>query len=211
MGDPRKQRKTFATPSHPWNKDRIEEEKEFTKAYGLMNKREIYKANSILKGYLKLAKRFATIKTDQDELEKSHFLAKLQSFGFTDTNDVSKALDLTLKEILERRLETIIHRKGLARSMKQARQFITHRHIIIGKKKITMPSYMVTLDEEKQISFVENSELAKEDHPERVLIVKKEKKAPPRGRGKFDFKRRGGRAPPRGGRAPPRASTTNKK
>ena len=197
MGDPRKQRKTFSTPSHPWNKDRIVEESELAKSYGLGNKREIYKANSILKGYFKLAKRFATVKTEQDELEKSHFLAKLKSFGFTDENDISKALDLTLKDILERRLQTIIHRSGRARSMKQARQFITHRHIIIGKKKITMPSYMVTLDHEKQISFIENSNLSKEDHPERVIIVKKEKKAPPKGRGRFDFKKRGGRAPPR--------------
>ncbi|MCK5025107.1 MAG: hypothetical protein KAS15_00850, partial [Nanoarchaeota archaeon] len=101
------------------------------------------------------------------------------------------------KDILERRLQTILHRSGRARSMKQARQFITHRHIIISKKKITMPSYMVTLDQEKQIFFVENSNLAKEDHPERVIIVKKEKKAPPKGRGRFDFKKRGGRPPQR--------------
>ncbi|MEA3514217.1 MAG: 30S ribosomal protein S4 [Nanoarchaeota archaeon] len=197
MGDPKKQRKTFSTPSHPWNKDRIVEENELAKDYGLGNKKEIYKANSILKGYLKLAKRFATVKTEQDKLEKSHFLAKLKSFGFTDEDDISKALDITLKDILERRLQTILHRSGRARSMKQARQFITHRHIIIGKKKITMPSYMVTLDHEKQISFVENSNLAKDDHPERVIIVKKEKKAPPKGRGRFDFKKMGGRAPPR--------------
>jgi len=175
MGDPRKHRKNFSTPSHPWNKERIIEESEQVESYALKNKREIYKANSILKKYLKIAKRFATIRTKQDEIEKTQFLEKMRSFGFIDGDDVSKVLDLELKNILERRLQTLTHRKGFARSMKQSRQFITHRHIMVGDKKITMPSYLVTLSEEPKISFIASSNLSKDDHPERVILKKKEK------------------------------------
>jgi small subunit ribosomal protein S4 len=174
MGDPRKQRSKYRGPSHPWKKDRIVEESEFVKAYGLKNKSEIYRANSFLKRYLHLAKRFATISSGQDEIEKAHFLKKLQSFGFIEGDDVAKALDITLPNILERRLQTIVFRKGLARTMTQARQFIIHRHIEVGGKKITMPSYKVTLAEEPKVAFVGSSALAKDDHPERIVVKKEE-------------------------------------
>ena len=79
----------------------------------------------------------------------------------------------------ERRLQTIVVKKGLARSVRQARQFITHGHIIIGENKITAPNYMVNSDEELMITFSQNSRLHSEDHPERVpsdAVVKEEQK-----------------------------------
>ena len=42
MGSPKKPRKKYSTPSHPWQKIRIEEEKELLKEYGLKNKKEKY-------------------------------------------------------------------------------------------------------------------------------------------------------------------------
>ena len=39
MGDPRKQRKKFSGPQHPWNKARIDEEKVLLTTYGLKNKK----------------------------------------------------------------------------------------------------------------------------------------------------------------------------
>jgi small subunit ribosomal protein S4 len=188
MGDPRKQRKKYSTPMSPWQKERIVEEVELLKSYGLKNKAEIYRARSLLKKYQVQAKKFVTIKTEQEELEKQQFLGKMKSFGFVKADDASEVLGLTLGDILERRLQTILHRKGLARSMKQARQFITHRHVLIGDRMITIPSYKVTLEDEKRISFVVSSNLANDEHPERVILEKKEKpekkmdKRPGRGR-----------------------------
>lgn len=178
MGDPRKPRKKYATPTKPWTKERVVEENELIKSYGLKNKTEIYKADSKLKKFLALAKRFATIRTKQDETEKELFLKKMKELGFLEKGekDPGKVLDLKIKDILERRLQTIVHRKGLARSMKQARQFIIHRHIMIGERKITMPSVLVTTEDELKISFTAFSNLSKDDHPERVIIEKEEKK-----------------------------------
>jgi small subunit ribosomal protein S4 len=85
-------------------------------------------------------------------------------------------LSLTSKDIMERRLQTLVHRKGLAKSMKQARQFITHGHIRIKDKMITVPSYVVKIDEEEHISFCPTSQLASIDHPERVIKKKEEPK-----------------------------------
>ena len=40
MGDPRKLRKKYYPPSHPWQKIRIDEEKILMKDYGFKNKKE---------------------------------------------------------------------------------------------------------------------------------------------------------------------------
>ena len=49
MGAPKRQRKKYSTPSHPWQKERILAEKELLDKYGLRRKYEIWKMNSILK------------------------------------------------------------------------------------------------------------------------------------------------------------------
>ena len=41
MGDPRKPRKAYQTPRHPWRKDQLEEELHLVGDYGLRNKREL--------------------------------------------------------------------------------------------------------------------------------------------------------------------------
>ena len=41
MGDPKKIRKSYRTPSHPWQKQRIVEEDELLKTYGIKNKTHI--------------------------------------------------------------------------------------------------------------------------------------------------------------------------
>ena len=43
MGDPRRLKKRYSAPSHPWQKERIEEEIVLTREYGLRNKKEIWK------------------------------------------------------------------------------------------------------------------------------------------------------------------------
>lgn len=174
MGDPKKQRKKFSTPSHPWQKARIEEESKLIREYGIKNKKEIWKMKSVLSDFATSAKRLATITRKQQELEKAQLLQKLQKMGLIKkTSQLTEILSLTVREILERRLQTMVHRKALSRSMKQARQFITHGHIMVNNKKITAPSYLVSVDEEEAISFVPNRPLASIDHPERTILEKK--------------------------------------
>ncbi|MFN3621385.1 MAG: 30S ribosomal protein S4, partial [Nitrososphaerales archaeon] len=62
-------------------------------------------------------------------------------------------LSLTVENILARRLQTIVWRKGLASTPYQARQLITHRHIAIGDRVITKPSYIVSAEEEPKVGF----------------------------------------------------------
>ncbi len=169
MGDPKKFRKKYSTPNHPWNKTAIEENKKVARGFGLRRKREIFIADSFIKKYRKIAKNLIVDQSEQALKEKEQMMKKLRDLGLLpEDSKLDDVLSLELKDILERRLQTLVYKKGLARSMKQARQFITHRHIMVAGKEITSPSYIVSVGEETQLTFKETSHLFSEDHPERV-------------------------------------------
>ncbi|HLC60584.1 MAG TPA: 30S ribosomal protein S4 [Candidatus Nanoarchaeia archaeon] len=161
MGDPKKQKKKFSTPNHPWQKERIEAEKEILKQYGLRRKYEIWKMDSMLKDFLNRAKTLIAQRNPQSDLEKKQLLQRLNSLGLLKKDSkVEDVLNLTLKDVMERRLQTLLIRKQLARTMKQAREFITHEHVAIGARKVTAPSYLVTVNEEPGIRLVKALNLA---------------------------------------------------
>ena len=175
MGDPRKARKQYAKPPHPWNKTRIGEEKALIKEYGLKNKKEIWKMTAVVSKFSKQSKKLSTDNSTQGELEKQQMMARVQKLGLLPAGSVTAdVLDLKVADVMERRLQTILCKKRLARSVKQARQFIVHGHVIINGTKMTVPSYLVPIAEESQIDFVDNSSLANEDHPERKIEEKEE-------------------------------------
>jgi small subunit ribosomal protein S4 len=180
MGDPKKLRKKYSTPSHPWQKLRIDEEKELTREFGFKNKKEIWKLNSKLQAFKIRVKKLITQSDEQSEKDKVNLVLKLQKLGVISSSAVLEdILSVNLREMCGRRLPTILVKKGLARSVKQARQFITHEHILVGTRKITFPSYLVDTDEELMIRFADNSNLSNEDHPERTpadTVVKEEQK-----------------------------------
>src|SRR3989344_5297831 len=171
MGDPKKQRKKYSTPSHPWQKERIDEEKALMKEYGFKNKREILKISSILNKYKQQAKRLIALPIKQAEIEQKQLIQKLFSLGITGENaKTDDILSLSLKDLIERRLQTRIYRQNMAKSVRQARQYITHNHIMINDKLITSPSYLVKKTEESLIKFVPSSSLSDPEHPERKII-----------------------------------------
>lgn len=170
MGDPKRQRKKFSTPSHPWQKERIDEEKKILKEYGLRRKYEVWKMDSMLKKFLHRAKTIIGERTAQSEVEKKQLLERLYLLGLLKKDSkVEDVLNLTLKNILERRLQTLVCKKQLAKTMMQARQFITHEHIEVGSRKITTPSYLVSIEEEQKIKLarpINLTNLAKEQKAE---------------------------------------------
>jgi len=50
--------------------------------------------------------------------------------------------------MLERRLDNVVYRMGLAGSRAQARQFVLHGHIRVAGHKVNIPSYLVKIGEE---------------------------------------------------------------
>jgi len=176
MGDPKKPKKKYSTPGHPWEKTRIEEEKIILKEYGLSNKKELWKLESVLKNFKSQIKKLASLKGKQAEREKAQQTNRLLSLGLVKQDaQLGDVLGLKLKDIMERRLQTLVFKKELSRSIKQARQFIIHGHIFVGGKKITVPNYLVKVTEEASITFDPKSSLSDELHPERIQLKKVEK------------------------------------
>ncbi len=170
MGDPKKFRKKFSGPNHPWNKVRIEEERVLKKEFGLKNKEELWRATSLAKKFSDGAKRLIALHGAQAEVETKNLFSRLRSLGLIGVEaKLDDVLALTVKNILERRLQTLVVRRKLARTVSQARQFITHEHIVVGGKKVTSPSYLVPVNDEGKIHFTACSTLASDAHPERVI------------------------------------------
>ncbi|ADG13367.1 ribosomal protein S4 [Methanocaldococcus infernus ME] len=174
MGDPRRRfPKKYETPNHPWIKERIEREKELCRKYGLRRKREVWKAETILRKYRRQARRLISDTTEQGAKEAQQLFNVLRRYGILrkDNPTLDDVLALTVEDILERRLQTLVFRKGLARTPRQARQLIVHGHIAINGRRVTVPSYLVTVEEEDSIDYYKNSPFVNKDHPERAKII----------------------------------------
>lgn len=170
MGDPKKIRKKYETPSHPWIKARIDEERRLAREFGTRTKKEIWKADTVLKNFKQQAKKLIALTTKQADVEKQHLFRRVKDLGLSKGQEVSfdMILGISLDDVMSRRLQSIVYKKGLAHSVKQARQFITHEHIVVDGKKITSPAYLVSLKEEAGVGFAISSPLYDANHPERV-------------------------------------------
>ncbi len=185
MGKPKFSSKKYETPSHPWQEDRIKEENELIKKYGLKNKREIWKAETVLRKYRGQTRELlAKIGGDDPQIKKEsdQLLMHLTRLNILPPNStLDDVLALETESILARRLQTLTYLKGLANTPVHARQLISHGHIAIAGRKTTVPGYMVTKDKESEIGYVADSPLNDELHPMRTsadfkyVPIKKEK------------------------------------
>jgi len=149
MGDPRKQRKKYETPRFPWRTDTLQAELRLLGEYGLRNKHELWRHRTTLSKYRGIARSLLGMSTGQREVLEKQLLARLSRLGILpETAVLDNVLDLSLEDIMERRLQTLVLRKSMARSIYQARQLITHGHVAIGNKRVFSPSYLVLKDEE---------------------------------------------------------------
>ena len=163
MGHPRKARKKYDTPPHPWNAERIKSENKLMAKYGLKNKKEIWKADTLVRNYSRQARYLLGFSEDQVKTEIDELLGHLKRTGILDESaPLESILDLTVEDILRRRLQTVVHQKGLARTAKEARMFVVHGHIALDGKKVNSPSYVVKKGEEDLVGFYPTSPVAKQ-------------------------------------------------
>jgi small subunit ribosomal protein S4 len=192
MGDPKKQRKKYDTPRFRWRKDILQEELKLQGQYGLRNKHELWRHKTTLSKTRGIARSLISKTPEERAKMENELLARLKKLGILqDTAVLDNVLDLTIDDILERRLQTIVFRKGLARTVFQSRQLITHGHVSIDNRRITIPGYIVAKEEEAKVTYSPESEIANLTHPLRtgLTVVAKQPIVRPPSRGG----RRGGR------------------
>lgn len=179
MGDPKFLRRTYERPKHPWEAGRMEEERKLLLKYGLKNKRELWKAQSILRGFRRQARELsARLRAGeaQAKRETDLLLGRLTRLGVLPVGSptLDDVLALNLEDVLNRRFEWIVARKGLAPTPNGARQLIVHGHLSIADHRVTRPGYLVPAAEEVQIAYAPASPLNGDDHPIRVALRERE-------------------------------------
>ena len=187
MGDPKKQRKKYDTPRSQWSQDRLEEELKLLGQYGLRNKHELWHQKTKLSKFRGIARSLISKTPEERAKMENELLLRLKKIGVLDQTAVlDDVLDLSIEDLLERRLQTIVFRKGLARTIFQSRQLITHGHIAIANRRVTIPGYIVPKQKEEHITYTPKSSIELEEHPLRQSLsyVAKEIeiRPPPRGR-----------------------------
>ena len=107
---------------------------------------------------------------EREKLE-NQLLGKLHRLGILPKEaGLDDVLDLHIEDILERRLQTLVFRKGLAKSPHQARQLVTHGHVAIKGRKVSSPSYLVLKAEEEKMAYAPTSPISNSDHTLRKSI-----------------------------------------
>ena len=158
MGDPRKSRKKWEGPRHPWIKDRLLKEIELVGRYGLKNKKELWKAETLARKLRHRARNLLALPEDERVEAQRVLLEKLYEMGLVERDaGLDDILGITAEHVLERRLQTIVYRKGLAKTIYQARQLIVHGHIAINGRRVTSPGYLVSRSEENLIDYAPGS------------------------------------------------------
>jgi len=162
MGDPKKPKKKYVTPKHPWRKEDLIRELQIIGTYGLRNKRELWRAEAELSRIRRQARLLLAAPPEYRAKMESVLLNKLTRMGLLKENaTLDDILSLKVEDLLERRLQTIVWRKGLAKTPYQARQMIVHRHITVKGAVVTKPGYIVLKDEEDTVAFRPDSPFAK--------------------------------------------------
>ncbi len=146
----KKLKQQYETPNEGWSEERINREDELLEEYGLKNKREVYKAESKLRGFRREARKLIA---SEDEDRRQDLVRKTTSLGLIRSDGgLEDILTLNTTDLLDRRLQTAVERKGFADTALEARQLVNHGHVEIDGKKVTVPGYLLTQEEEKEIS-----------------------------------------------------------
>lgn len=170
MGDPKRQRKLWEAPYKRWDKARILEEAAIMRTYGLKNKRELWRAKAELRRIRTTARRLLAATGPEKEKRQKELLERLYRLGLLPENaTLDDVLTLDVRDLLERRLETVVWRKGLARTIWQARQFIVHGHVYVNGRRVTVPSYWVKRGEENAVEL----------DPDMLAVLREEEKHAP--------------------------------
>ena len=162
MGDPKRPKKKYERPYKPWDRRVLEETNRLAGYYGLRNKRELWRMSHLSKKYRRIARELLAA-PEEERTKVKPILDKLKKLGIVGKDaTLDDLLDLTVDQFLERRLQTIVWKKGFAKTPYMARQLVTHGHIRINGRRIKQPGYLVTLEEEETVECTHPSCLEEE-------------------------------------------------
>lgn len=148
MGEPRRLNRQYDVPKKIWNKQKILSDRKIMDEYGLKTKKEVWKAETLIRKFRKTARNLLAGAVDDYNKRHAELFNRLINLGIlTKDNVLEDILKLQATDVLERRLQTQVFRKGLALTPKQSRQLITHGHVAVNGIVRSAPSSFVYIND----------------------------------------------------------------
>ena len=158
MGDPKYPRKIWKKPKRPLNYNLKMEELKTLGTFGLKTKKELWKAHTELSRVRHQARSLLALGQEIRKEKEPVLLKSLSRIGLVDNQStLDDVLSLQVTDLLARRLQTIVMKKFEFKTPYQARQAVVHGHVMIKDRIIDIPSYIVPLHEESDISLKHDS------------------------------------------------------
>jgi small subunit ribosomal protein S4 len=162
MGDPKYPRRDWKKPKRPLNYDLKMEELKTLGTFGLKTKRELWKAHTKLSRLRHQARSLLALREEVRKKKEPVLMSSLARIGLVGENSsLDDVLNLQVTDLLSRRLQTVVHKKLGFKTPYQARQAVIHGHVMIGDRRVNVPSYTVQIKEEEEIHLTSDSSLSK--------------------------------------------------
>merc|ERR1712118_138742 len=149
--------KTSKNPRRAFDKERLDHELQLLGTYGLKNKREIRRMGLVLSKVRAVARQLLTLdeKDPRRIFEGQALMRRMIRYGILDEDKqrLDYVLALKIEDFLERRLQTLVFKRGLAKSIHHARVLIRQKHIRVGHQIVDIPSFMVRVESQPHIEF----------------------------------------------------------
>ena len=158
MGDTKNFRRVWKKPKRPLNFDLKMDELKILGTFGLKTKRELWKARTELSRVRNQARTLLALRQDVREQKEPILMNSLSKVGYVQSDaTLDDVLNLEINDLLGRRLQTIVQKKFYFKTPYQARQAVSHGHVLIGDQIVNIPSYLVKVDEEDKVKLTSES------------------------------------------------------
>jgi small subunit ribosomal protein S4 len=92
---------------------------------------------------------YGTQLREKQKLRVTYGVQEKQMRSYYDTATKTPAsTGMALLKLLERRVDNVIYRLGFAPTRAAARQLVSHGHVLVNSKRMTIPSYLVKMGDE---------------------------------------------------------------
>merc|ERR1739847_30302 len=153
--------KTSKRPRRSYDKERLDAELKLIGTYGLKNKREIWRVGLVLSKVRAVARQLLTLeeRDPQRVFQGQALMRRMIRYGILDEDKqrLDYVLALKIEDFMERRLQTLVFKRGLAKSIHHARVLIRQKHIRVGRQIVDIPSFMVRVESQPHIDFALSS------------------------------------------------------
>ena len=158
MGDTKNFRRVWKKPKRPLNFDLKMDELKILGTFGLKTKRELWKVRTELSRVRNQARSLLALRQDVREQKEPILMNSLSKVGYVQSDaTLDDVLNLEINDLLGRRLQTIVQKKFYFKTPYQARQAVSHGHVLIGDQIVNIPSYLVKVDEEDKVKLTSES------------------------------------------------------